>query len=369
MARALDLAETVRGRTAPNPPVGAVVVRDGEIVGEGCHVAAGQPHAESVALERAGERARGATLYVTLEPCCHHGRTPPCVDGILAAGIGEVRYAVQDPDPRVDGGGRRTLEDAGIVVRTGEGAERGTTLMRGYLKRQRRGLPWVTAKYAMTLDGKTATRIGDSRWISGTASRRYGHTMRDRADAVMVGIGTVLADNPRLTVRPSPMDGRQPLRAVVDSRLRLPPGSVLATELAQGTMVAYVKDEARSARAAELTSLGLELLPLPAEVGGRVDLTALLTELARRGLSEVLVEGGGTLLAGLLAAELVDEVACCVAPVLTGGAAAPTPVEGEGYERIADALRLERPAVVRRGADVWITARLHASASAVVGGA
>lgn len=369
MARALDLAETVRGRTAPNPPVGAVVVRGGEIVGEGCHVAAGQPHAEAVALERAGERARGATLYVTLEPCCHRGRTPPCVDGILAAGIREVRYGVQDPDPRVDGGGRRTLEAAGIVVRAGEGAERGTTLLRGYLKRQRRGLPWVTAKYAMTLDGKTATRTGDSRWISGPASRRYAHTMRDRVDAVLVGIGTVLADNPRLTVRPAPADGRQPLRVVVDSQLRLPIDAALATELAAGTLLAHVNDGASSARAAELAARGIELLPLAAGERGHVDLAALLTELARRGLSEVLVEGGGTLLAGLLAAELVDEVACCVAPVLTGGAAAPTPVEGEGYERIADALRLERPAVVRRGADVWITARLHASASAVVGGA
>ncbi len=272
MARALKLAEMFRGRTAPNPPVGAVVVRDGLIVAEGAHVAAGEPHAEVVALRRAGERAQGATLYVSLEPCCHRGRTPPCVEAILAAGVREVRYAVEDPDQRVDGGGRRRLEHAGVTVSSGEGAERAHELLRGYLKRQREGLPWVTAKYAMTLDGKTATHTGDSRWISGEESRRHVHALRDGADAVVVGIGTVLADDPRLTVRPPPSDGRQPLRVVLDSRLRLPLDSALATELPAGTLVAYVGVEGTELRARALADRGITLLPLSAGGDGRVDL-------------------------------------------------------------------------------------------------
>lgn len=368
MGRALELAESVRGRTAPNPPVGAVVVRDGEIVGEGRHVAAGQPHAEALALARAGARARGATLHVTLEPCCHVGRTPPCVDAILAAGVAEVRYAVDDPDPRVNGGGARRLAEAGVAVVPGDEAERATGLLRGYLKRQRHGLPWVTAKYAMTLDGKTATRTGDARWISGEESRAWVHLLRDRADAVMVGIGTVLADDPRLTVRPAPSDGRQPLRVVVDSRLRVPLDSTLVAELGSGTLVAYGEAHVPASRLAPLIERGVSVLPLPVGRDGRVDLVALLRALGARGLGEVLVEGGGTLLAGLLEADLVDEVTCAIAPMLVGGHAAPTPLDGEGAPTIADAVRLEAPTVRRRGADVWITARVGTAAVPAGGG-
>lgn len=367
MARAIELAEAVRGRTAPNPPVGAVVVaRDGRVVGEGAHVAAGQPHAEAVALERAGDDARGATLYVSLEPCCHHGRTPPCVDTIVAAGIREVHYAATDPDPRVAGGGHRRLEKAGISVLLAEPDRRGIELLRGYLKRQRLGLPWVTAKYAMSIDGKTATRAGDSRWVSGAESRRHVHALRNHVDAVMVGIGTVVADNPALTVRPAPSDGRQPRRIVVDSQLRLPMGSALASELAHGTMVAYADRPAVVRRASLLQSRGVELLPTAAGPDGRVRLRSLLEALGRRGMSDLLVEGGGVLLAGLLADGLVDEIACCIAPMIIGGDSAPTPVAGEGPERIADALHLELRSVERRGADVWITARPNGAPAAEV---
>ncbi len=358
MARALELAALGLGRTAPNPPVGSLIVRDGRIVAEGYHVAAGKPHAEAVALAQAGAAARGATLFVTLEPCCHHGRTPPCTDAIVEAGIAEVNYAAEDPDPRVAGNGRAALEAAGIRVHAGACASAANDLLRGYLKRQAEGRPWVIAKYAMSMDGKIATRSGDSRWISGELSRRFVHQLRDRVDAVIVGIGTVLADDPQLTVRPAPADGRQPHRIVVDSRLRLPPASRLAVELGAGTIVAYVDGEiAAQAGAAQLQAAGLELLPLPAAIDGRVDLRALARQLGTRGFNEVLVEGGGELLAGFVSADLVDELACCVAPIVVGGASAPTPVGGQGADRLIDAARFAIANVVQRGADVWITAR------------
>ena len=361
MARALELAGRALGRTAPNPPVGAVIVRDGVIVGEGFHVAAGRPHAEAVALAQAGARARGATLFVTLEPCAHQGRTPPCVDAILAAGVSEVHYALGDPDPRVSGRGGRALEGVGIRVVAGERAPEAAELLRGYLRRVRSGRPWVTAKYAMSLDGKTATRTGDARWISGEASRAHAHALRDRADAVIVGIGTVVADDPSLTVRPSPPDGRQPRRVVVDSRLRLPREAALAgPALGGGTAVAHVGDGAdpeQRRRAEILGERGLELLPLPADGDGRVDLACLLAELAQRDLNEVLVEGGGELLASLVGAGLVDEIEVCVAPVLIGGATAPTPIRGPGTDRLMDAPRWAIVDVTSRPPDVWLTAR------------
>lgn len=366
MARALELTTRALGRTAPNPPVGAVVVRDGEIVGEGYHIAAGQSHAEAVALAAAGARARGATLFVTLEPCAHHGRTPPCTEAIIAAGVAEVRYAIGDPDPRVSGRGARALEAAGVRVVAGERAAEAAEPVRGYLVRQRRGRPWVSAKYAMSLDGKIATRTGDSRWISGDASREHVHALRDRVDAIVVGIGTVLADDPWLTVRPAPPDGRQPRRVVVDSRLRLPPDAALAgPALAPGTTVAHVADglpgdradRDRRRRAEVLRDHGLELLPLPADPAGRVDLGSLLAELGRRGLNEILVEGGGELLAGLLAAGLVDEIEACVAPVLVGGDEAPSPIRGQGVARLVEAPRWAIIEVTPRAADIWLRAR------------
>lgn len=355
MGRALELAALGLGRTAPNPPVGAVVVRAGQVVGEGYHTAAGEAHAETIALAAAGPLARGATLYVSLEPCCHHGRTPPCTDAIIAAGVAEVRYATGDPDPRVAGGGHRALVEAGIRVEAGDSEAAGKELLRGYLLRQRLGRPWVTAKYAMSLDGKIATRSGDARWISGEVSRAHAHGLRDRADAVIVGIGTVLADDPRLTVRPAPPEGRQPHRIVVDTRLRIPlDTALLGPELAAGTTVAFV---APAAGAATLEERGLGLLALPADASGRVDLRALLDVLGGRGDNEVLVEGGGELLAGFFALGLVDEVQACLAPIVIGGRTASTPVGGIGVERIDQAGRFEIVDLARRDQDVWIVAR------------
>ena len=363
MGRALELAALGHGRTAPNPPVGAVVVRDGRIVGEGHHVAAGEAHAEAIALAEAGSLARDAILYVTLEPCCHRGRTPPCTDAIIAAGIVEVRYALKDPDPRVAGGGHHALVEAGVRVEVGASEGTATELLRGYLLRRRLGRPWVTAKYAMSLDGKIATRSGDARWISGEASRAHAHVLRDRSDAVIVGIGTVLADDPSLTVRPAPADGHQPHRIVVDTRLRLPLDATLAgPELAAGTTVAFAAS-ASDAAAAEVGSArvladrGVALLALPAEASGRVDLRHLVHALGERGYNEVLVEGGGELLAGFFSLGLVDEVQACVAPIVIGGRAASTPIGGIGVEQIDQAGRFEIVDLARRDADIWIVAR------------
>ena len=371
MERAVELAARGLGRTSPNPPVGAVVVRDGRIVGEGYHAAAGEPHAEVVALQAAGEAARGATLSVTLEPCCHHGRTPPCTDAILAAGVSAVRYAMPDPDPRVAGRGHQLLEAAGVRVECVV-VESARDVARGFLTRLRTGRPWVTVKVAMSLDGKIATPSGDSRWISGPASRLRAHALRDRADAVVVGIGTALTDNPLLTVRPAPADGRQPLRVILDSALRLPPGGALAaTGHEVPTLVAYVLDRLAAdpdgpRRKTALRNLALELLALPADARGKVNLAALLQSLGGQGLNEVVVEGGAEVIAALLAAGLVDELLVCVAPLVIGGRDAPGPVGGSGIDRLALAPRFELASVEQLSGDIWITAR--PGSTAITGG-
>jgi diaminohydroxyphosphoribosylaminopyrimidine deaminase/5-amino-6-(5-phosphoribosylamino)uracil reductase len=367
--RAAALAARAIGRTAPNPPVGAIVVRDGMVVGEGYHAAAGQPHAEVAALRAAGPAASGATLYVTLEPCCHYGRTPPCTDAILAAGVARVCYALADPDPRVAGEGHRRLVSAGITVEhLGRPAAQAVT--RGFLTRLAIGRPWVTVKVATSVDGRIATRTGDSRWISGEASRAHVHTLRDRADAVVVGIGTVLADDPLLTVRPTPADGRQPLRLVLDSELRLPPGAALLADRAgPPPLVAFVPERlARhpdgDKRRTLLEARGAELLAVTGDTTGRTDVAEVMGALARRGLNEVLVEGGGEIVAACLTAGIVDELQACIAPVVIGGRQAPGPVGGEGVDRLAHAPRIRFDRVERIGDDVWLIAHpLHGAAA------
>lgn len=359
--RAAVLAARALGRTSPNPPVGAVVVRDGEVVGEGFHTAAGHPHAEVEALRMAGSAAAGSTLYVTLEPCCHRGLTPPCTDAIVAAEVARVCYAVADQDPRVAGGGHRRLVEAGLAVDRVE-LPAARAVARGFLARLSLGRPWVTVKVATSLDGRIATRTGDSRWISGEASRVHVRSLRDRADAVMVGIGTALADDPLLTVRPAPPDGRQPLRVVLDSELRLPPEAALLVDgTAPPPIVAYVP--ARLAghpdgelRRTTLEARGAELLAVTGDTAARVDVAAVLDALGRRGLNEVLVEGGGEVVAACLEAGVVDELQACVAPVVIGGRHAPGPVGGDGVDRLVDARRVRFDRVERIGDDVWLTA-------------
>lgn len=356
MAEALRLAALAIGRTSPNPPVGAVLVRDGVVVGSGHTQPAGSWHAERMALNEAGERASGATLYVTLEPCCHTGRTPPCTEAIIEAGVAEVVVSTIDPNPRVAGRGIRQLEDAGIKVSIGLDEEESRLLIAGFAHWIRSGRPMVSAKFATSLDGKIATASGDSRWITGEAARERSHVFRDRVDAIVVGIGTALADDPALTARPGglpPADGRQPIRVIVDSHLRLPPAAKVLRQPGQ-MLIAHAATHPE--RAAALRLAGAELLALPGD--GRVDLHALITELGLLGALEVLIEGGSTLLGAAFDADLVDRVYAYIAPMVLGGEAATTAVAGQGAASIPAAWRVRSPRIERLGDDVLIWGNL-----------
>ena len=312
MARALRLARRGLFTTTPNPRVGCVIARDGKIVGEGWHRRAGEAHAEVHALAAAGAAAQGATAYVTLEPCSHHGRTPPCADALIGAGVVRVVAAMQDPNPQVAGRGLAALAAAGIATECGLLEAAAVELNVGFVARMSRGRPWVRLKLAGSLDGKTALRNGSSQWITGPAARQDGHRWRARACAILSGIGTVREDDPQLNVR-GVATGRQPLKVVVDARLELPPH---ARVLAEGRLLLATAVE-DGANAAELRRRGAELLPLP-DGAGRVDLAALLAALGRRGINEVHVEGGSRLNGALLEAGLVDELLLYLAPCLIG---------------------------------------------------
>lgn len=317
MARALRLAEKGRYTTDPNPRVGCVLVRDGKVVGEGWHRRAGAPHAEIEALRAAGSAARGADCYVTLEPCCHHGRTPPCTEALIDAGVRRVVAAMEDPNPRVAGRGLARLRESGIETVCGVLADEAERLNRGFVSRHRRGRPWVTAKLAASLDGRTALASGESRWITSAEARADVHHLRAAASAILTGIGTVLADDPRLDARLEGETVVQPLRVVVDSRLRMPPTARMLG-LPGETLVAVCGDEAE--RRARLEAAGATVWQAPAR-DGRVDLAALLAELGRREINEVLVEAGPRLNGALAAAGLVDEWIVYLAPCLLGDGA------------------------------------------------
>ena len=347
MRRAMELAREAVGTTSPNPPVGAVVVRDGRVIGEGRTQPPGGAHAEVEALRRAGAGARGAALFVTLEPCAHHGRTPPCTDAILAAGVTTVHVAVMDPAPHTAGRGVGTLRDAGVEVRVEDGPPEARRLVEAFAKHVTTGAPFVVAKFAMSLDGRIATRTGDARWISNDASRREAHRLRAAADAVVVGIGTALADAPRLSVRDAPLGRReQPLRVVIDSAGRLPEGAAMLSEPGR-TLVVVAREEA----GAGLRRAGVDVVAAPG-ADGRVDLARALAELGSRNVVSALVEGGATIHGALFAARLVDKVVAFVAPVIIGGEAAPGPVGGRGAARVAAALRLAAVEYTRLDGDV-----------------
>jgi len=347
MARALELARQALGTTSPNPAVGAVIVKDGEIVGGGFTQPPGGPHAEVVALERAGEGATGAVMFVTMEPCNTFGRTPPCTRALIHAGIASVHMATLDPNPRVRGGGKKELEQAGITARLGEHAQEALELNDAYVKHITTGLPLVAAKFAMSLDGKIATRRRDSRWVTGPQARAFAHRLRFWSDAVMVGVNTVLADDPHLTARDEQDNViKAPLRVVVDSSGRTPPGA----RVFQGpgkTLLAV----ARPGLGEKYPEAELAELPAP---GGRVDIEGLLSLLGKRGIIQVLVEGGGELLGSLFDRGLVDKVYAFIAPVIVGGRAAVPAVGGEGVETLAQASRLEGVHQEQLGEDLLV---------------
>jgi diaminohydroxyphosphoribosylaminopyrimidine deaminase / 5-amino-6-(5-phosphoribosylamino)uracil reductase len=355
MRRALELAERGRGLTSPNPMVGAVVVTSGgEIVGEGFHTRAGGPHAEIEALRAAGARARGATLYVTLEPCSHQGRTPPCARAVIAAGIVRVVAAVSDPNPFVSGGGLDELRGVGIEVVTGVGAADAERQNRVFLTAMRERRPHVTLKAGMTLDGKIADLHGVSRWITGDAARRQAHRLRSESDAIVVGIGTVLRDDPELTVRLGQPWPREPLRVVLDTAARTPVGARLICAGRPSCAVIAVGAEAPEKRVRELAAAGATVVSCGTR-DGRVDLGALLADLFAREVRAVLVEGGGEVHGAFLDAGLVDRVTMFAAPLLMGGRGAPPVVGGAGRE-LKNAVRLGGFKVTPLGDDLLIEA-------------
>jgi diaminohydroxyphosphoribosylaminopyrimidine deaminase/5-amino-6-(5-phosphoribosylamino)uracil reductase len=352
MRRALALAESVLGTTSPNPSVGCVLVRDGRIIAEGATQPPGGPHAEAVALQRAGETARGATAYVTLAPCAHHGRTPPCVDALIEAGVARVVVALRDVDPVAEGGIER-LRQAGVEVEAGDGEAEAARLLEAYIHHRRAGLPFVIVKFAATLDGKIAAATGDSRWVSGEAARAWAHDLRAKVDAIMCGVNNVLLDDPQLTARPGGvLSDRQPLRIVVDSRGRTPATARVLASV--GPAIVATTAASTEPWRSGIEARDAEVLVLPAGEDGRVDLRALMQELGGRGVLSLLAEGGGVLHGSLFAAGLARKVHAIVAPKIVGGSAYPA-VAGEGARTMADALTLRDVEVERLGDDVLVT--------------
>ncbi|MDR1397505.1 MAG: bifunctional diaminohydroxyphosphoribosylaminopyrimidine deaminase/5-amino-6-(5-phosphoribosylamino)uracil reductase RibD [Desulfarculales bacterium] len=352
MAHTLALSARAQGSASPNPAVGAVVVREGRVVGQGLHRQAGQPHAEVLALTQAGAAARGADLYVNLEPCNHQGRTPACTQAILQAGIKRVVYGAADPNPLAGGGGS-FLAAQGLEVQGGMLAERCRHTHRFFLTWITSGRPYVILKSAVSLDGRIADASGHSQWISGEKARREAHRLRSQVDAVMVGAGTVLADNPRLSSRIK--NGRNPVRVVVDSRLSTPPQAAMLDEPGRTVIACVIKASKEKAQA--LVARGAQIMPLPGDEKGRVDLTCLLPTLAREGITSILAEGGGELAFSLARLKFIDELNLFMAPIIIGGKSAPSFVGGDGFATLAEALPFTVPTVRRLGKDLFLSAR------------
>ncbi len=351
MKKALELARKGEGLTSPNPLVGAVLVNGGEIVGKGYHSRAGAPHAEIEALHDAGEKARGSELYVNLEPCCHYGRTPPCTEAITRAGVKKVVVAMKDPNPQVAGQGVQKLEEAGLEVICGTLEKEARKLNEAFIKHIQRGVPFVILKTASTLDGKIATRRGDTRWITGEASRLMVHRLRNRVDGILVGIQTVLQDDPRLTTRLE--GGRDAARVIVDSMARLPPEARVVTVSSDTPTLLAVREDAPGERLELLRQRGVEVIPLPAE-NGKVSLSSLVEVLGRKNMNSLLVEGGGTINYSFLEKGLADKIYAFIAPLICGGIDAPTSFEGGGAAFLKDAWRLSETEVERCGEDLLL---------------
>lgn len=358
MWRALELARCGQPYVSPNPMVGAVIVRDGEIVGEGYHEEFGGPHAEVNALKRAGEKARGATMYVTLEPCCeaYEGKkTPPCTPAMVAAGLKRVVVAVEDPHGNVSGKGLKALAEGGIDVVVGECREEAHELNGAYFSLVERGRPLVTAKWAMTLDGKIATRTGDARWISGEAARKEVHYDRGCTGAIVVGVGTVLRDNPQLTARGSV--GRQPLRVVMDRDARISLDSTLVRSAGDSPVFVYAAEDAPADRLARLEDAGVYVILLPKH-GRYLHWMELLHDLGDRDVNSVIVEGGGGIFATAFRERAIDRVKVFIAPKIVGGEGATTPVEGPGVPDMARAVTFDHVRTRTLGSDVVIEGRV-----------
>ena len=355
MRRVLALAALGRGTAAPNPLVGAVVARGGRVLGQGYHRRPGEPHAEAVALARvqeSGASARGATLYTNLEPCCHTGRTPPCVREIVASEVGRVVASMRDPNPRVDGGGFRVLRHQGVEVEVGLLRGEAARLNEAFVKRHKHGRPFVTLKAAASLDGRIATPRGDSKWITSSLARRHARVLRAEHDGVLVGIGTALADDPRLDRRPRRRGGSRYLRVVLDGTLRLSPDSHLVRSARVTPVAVFCGPEASSARRRRLVAEGVDVESVPRR-GGKLDLEAVLRRLAERGVTRLLVEGGGEVHGSFLEGGLADRLVLYLAPKILGGSRARPFIGGDGVQWVRDAHRVRNERLVRL-ADGWL---------------
>lgn len=353
MKRALELASRGSGSTSPNPLVGAVIVKNGEIIGEGWHERAGGPHAEVNAIMNSKESLEGSTIYVNLEPCSHYGRTPPCAAELVKRKFKRVVVAMEDPNPLVAGRGIKLLRDSGIEVDVGSHRLDALKLNDIFIKHITRKTPFILLKSAMTLDGKTASKSGDSKWISGEQSREYVHHLRNRYSSILVGINTVLKDNPKLTTRLEGVKGRNPLRIIVDSKGSIPSDSnVLQIDDDKRTIIATTEDMAEI-KQSQLRDKGTEVI-ITDKRNGKVDIRQLVEELGRRGIDSLLVEGGGTVAASFLEEGLIDKVAVFIAPVIVGGKAAPTPVMGAGVNLISDGYWLKHQSITTFGQDVLV---------------
>ncbi|HSR36492.1 MAG TPA: bifunctional diaminohydroxyphosphoribosylaminopyrimidine deaminase/5-amino-6-(5-phosphoribosylamino)uracil reductase RibD [Desulfurivibrionaceae bacterium] len=353
MRLALAEAKKGLGRTSPNPAVGAVVVRNGTVVGKGYHRRAGTPHAEVHALNASGAKAKGATIYVTLEPCNHTGRTPPCTQAILASGIRQVVIGMADPNPWVNGGGAEYLAAQGISVTSGVLEAECRAINRPFIKHTTTGLPWVILKAGMSLDGRIATVTGHSSWITGKQSRLHVHRLRDRSDAILVGVGTALADDPSLTARLPGRRGRDPVRVVLDTELRLPATAKMLTQQSASRTMIFCGPQPAAQKVAALETAGALVRPVALARDGGLDLKLVLRQLGSEGITSVLVEGGGTVHGALLRGGLVDEVQLFVAPIFIGADGVPV-VGGQGVSVVDQAPRLTEVRTRRFGDDVLI---------------
>jgi diaminohydroxyphosphoribosylaminopyrimidine deaminase/5-amino-6-(5-phosphoribosylamino)uracil reductase len=358
MSRALALAQRGRGHTRPNPMVGAVLVRDGIILGEGYHRRAGGPHAEIEAIRSAHESLEGATLYVTLEPCCHQGKTPPCTDAILELGLSRVVVAMKDPNPEVQGKGISALKSAGLKVSVGLLGDKAARLNEAFCTYHTMGRPFVVTKWAMSLDGRTSTDLGESKWISNAVARQHVHQMRALMDAVMVGIGTVVRDDPELTVRLPDHEGPQPIRIVVDGHLKIGPNARLLNDETGGKVLIATSQQASTAKRDELRQRGHEVIVVDS-ANRRVDLVSLMRELHARGIQSVLLEGGRQLAASMFAEGLVDKLVCFLAPKVLGGRLPGGPLLGWGTPTMDRALKLTNISIRQFGDNVCLEGRIQ----------
>ena len=358
MRMALELAEKGLGHVSPNPMVGAVVVKNGQVVGQGWHKAVGGPHAEVHAIDDAGEASRGASLYVTLEPCNHQGRTPPCTQKILNAGIRRVVVAMADPNPNVTGGGNAYLQSQGVDVACGEQEAAARRLNEGFIKYVRTRCPFVVLKMAATLDGRIATRTGDARWVTGPAARAYVHRLRHAMDAIMVGIGTVLADDPQLTTRLENGQGVDPMRVVLDTHLRMPEKARMLSEPSGTDTWLVCKPEAAEADAARLNAQGARILKVPLQ-RGRIDMEALMRRLGELGVTSVLIEGGAQVAASALKSGVVDKVLFFYAPKILGGDDGVPMLSGKGPDMMSASQALNHVGVTRVGEDILVSGYLR----------